>query len=270
MAAANRRYPTMPVGIEVAAFETYEAATAGVSRLADVDFPLPAVSIVGSGVHLAEQITGRLTPGRVALAGATQGLTWGLLLGLTMALLGGQDSPVFPVAAIIAMVALGMVFSLVSWASSKPRRQFTLRSQVVATRYAVLVAQQPDWAYNVLQDADGNLLRSRAARPVRSAAPVPTNPAAAVPASGPDRRETGGPLETSRSTERGSRSDERPKFGVRSADYQPPATGDSGAEPPEIRQPETRRPAADQSAADQSAEPTEDRADRDPSGPGSE
>jgi hypothetical protein len=53
----------------VARFDDYGSAQQAVDRLSDDGFPVEKLDIVGSGVRLVEQVTGRLTTGRAAGAG---------------------------------------------------------------------------------------------------------------------------------------------------------------------------------------------------------
>jgi hypothetical protein len=63
----------------VARFEDYETAQRAAGRLSDDGFPAGKPGIAGSGLRLAERVTGRLTRGRAAGAGALSGMWAGLL-----------------------------------------------------------------------------------------------------------------------------------------------------------------------------------------------
>ena len=54
-------------------FDTYAEAQALVDRLSDAGFPVQNVRIVGEGVRIVEQVTGRMTKGKAALLGAAGG-----------------------------------------------------------------------------------------------------------------------------------------------------------------------------------------------------
>ena len=47
--------PQMPTGTEVASYETYAQARAGVDFLSDAGFDVSAITIVGSDLHLVER-----------------------------------------------------------------------------------------------------------------------------------------------------------------------------------------------------------------------
>ena len=66
----------------VARFDDYESAQRAVDQLSDDGFPVEKLDIVGSGLRLVERVTGRLTRGRAAAAGALSGLWVGLLFGV--------------------------------------------------------------------------------------------------------------------------------------------------------------------------------------------
>ena len=124
----SSRSPQMPVGTEVAAFRTHAEATAAVEKLSEEQFPLTSVTIVGSDLHMAEQILGRMTPARVALTGATQGLTWGLLMALFSLLLYPQAGAIIPAILIVVGILLGVFITMISWALRKNRGSFAAQS----------------------------------------------------------------------------------------------------------------------------------------------
>lgn len=226
-----RRQPEMPTGTEVAAYKSYEEATKAVELLGEHDFPLNAVTIVGSDVHIAESILGRLTPARVALTGATQGLTWGLLMGLFVLILMPQGGALLPLVAMAMGVLAGVLISSLTWGLSSRKRTFASQTAIVASRFAVLVAENADRAFQILNGSPGNI-----SVPTTSAPRPRTH----------DRRygemvdakreaEVATPDETQpQAIQRSSAGDEKPKFGVRLEDLDdrssPP--NDSGAQPP--------------------------------------
>ena len=82
--------PQMPTGTEVASYETYAQARAGVDFLSDAGFDVSAITIVGSDLHLVERVKGRLTIARASLSGASSGGLWGALCGMLMS--AGQNA----------------------------------------------------------------------------------------------------------------------------------------------------------------------------------
>lgn len=147
----------MPKGVEIASFKNYDQAVGAVSRLGQEDFDMEGVSIVGSGLFLVEKVMGKVTPGQVALSGAGQGFAWGIMMVLMMMILQPSVAFYWAAACLLIGVCLGMLLSVGSWALSRNKRQFAARSQIMASRYAVLVSTEVDRAFQILQGAPGNL-----------------------------------------------------------------------------------------------------------------
>jgi hypothetical protein len=119
---------------------TYEKAEEVVDRLSDAGFPVERVRIVGIDLYSVEQVNGRMTIGRAALAGAATGAGFGLLVGLVfgvfslsagwpLMLLGGSF------VGLLSGTALGAV---AQWATGG-RRDFSSVRNLRAHRYAVEV-----------------------------------------------------------------------------------------------------------------------------------
>ena len=134
---------TKPLDLEfpqsLAVYDDYAAAQKTVDFLSDNEFPVQNCMIVGTDLKQVERVTGRLTTSRVALGGVLSGLWLGLFIGLVFALFGTGNT-----AGIIASTALfgalfGVIWALIGYAATRGRRDFTSVSQVVATRYEVLV-----------------------------------------------------------------------------------------------------------------------------------
>jgi Heat induced stress protein YflT domain len=126
----------------VARFDDYESAQRAVDRLSDDGFPVEKLDIVGSDLRLIERVTGRLTRGRAAAAGALSGVWAGLLFGTLLGLFTSGHS-FFAVAATGAALgaAWGAVFGYVAHASTKGRRDFSSVRQLVATRYDLIARE---------------------------------------------------------------------------------------------------------------------------------
>jgi hypothetical protein len=131
--------PTPPTGWPVGSYATYEEAQRAVDHLADSDFPVGDVTIVGVDLMLVERVIARLTWGRVLFAGAASSAWLGLFVGLILALLA-PGTPVL--GALLLPLGIGILFGLVSaavaYGRSRGRRDFTSASQMVAGRYDVL------------------------------------------------------------------------------------------------------------------------------------
>lgn len=123
----------------LAVYDDYAAAQRTVDFLSDEGFPVQNCMIVGTELKQLERITGRLTTGRVALAGALSGIWLGLFVGVLLTLFGTGNA----LAAILTTVLLGLVFgliwALIGYAATRGQRDFSSVTQVVATKYEVLV-----------------------------------------------------------------------------------------------------------------------------------
>jgi hypothetical protein len=122
----------------VGSYAKYEEAQRAVDHLADNDFPVGDVTIVGVDLMLVERVIGRLTWGRVLATGAASGAWLGLFVGVVLSLFSATGS----IGAILLGLGMGIVFGVVSGAitygASRGRRDFTSSSQIVAGRYDVL------------------------------------------------------------------------------------------------------------------------------------
>lgn len=137
--------PTPPTGWPVGSYATYEEAQRAVDHLADSDFQVGDVTIVGVDLMLVERVIGRLTWGRVLGSGAASGAWFGLFVGLLLSLFSRTDpsagagawlGPIL--AGLVAGVVFGLVSAAVGYGATRGRRDFTSASQMVAGRYDVL------------------------------------------------------------------------------------------------------------------------------------
>jgi hypothetical protein len=130
--------PTPPTGWPIGSYETYEQAQRAVDYLADNDFPVQDVTIVGLEPMLVERVTSRLTWGRVLRTGAVSGAWFGLFVGLLLTIF----TPAVGIAPLLLGLVIGVVFGLASasaaYYATHGQRDFTSQSQLVARRYDVL------------------------------------------------------------------------------------------------------------------------------------
>ena len=121
-------------------FDRYEDAQRAVDYLSDQEFPVENCVIVGTELRQVERVTGRLTYARAAMAGAASGAWMGLFVGILLSLFSSGGSAVAAVVTgILFGVVFGMAMGLATYAATGGRRDFTSVTQVVATRYEVLV-----------------------------------------------------------------------------------------------------------------------------------
>ncbi|GIH16453.1 hypothetical protein Raf01_46250 [Rugosimonospora africana] len=124
---------------QVASFDDYPSAQRSVDFLSDNGFPVQQSSIVGTDLRLVENVLGRLTTGRAALAGAASGAWFGVLIGLLVGIFTVSSWWQVLVAAIVIATAWGAIFGAIAHAATGGRRDFSSRTSLLASHYAVNV-----------------------------------------------------------------------------------------------------------------------------------
>lgn len=138
----TQAFPTLPKGDVLGTFETYPEAQRAVAQLAAADFPVGRLSIVGNDLKTVERVTGKLTYGRAALAGAVSGLWLGIFFGIVLELFSA-NAPVGMIgAAAIIGAAFGVLYGVVSFSVTKRQRDFTSVHQVLASNYQIVIDPQ--------------------------------------------------------------------------------------------------------------------------------
>lgn len=130
--------PTPPTGWPIGSYATYTEAQRAVDHLADQDFPVRDVTIVGVNLMVVERVTARLTWGRVLAGGAASGAWFGLFVGLLLGMFGTGPLPAAILVGLITGVAFGTAFAAAGYASLRGTRDFASTTQIVAGRYDVL------------------------------------------------------------------------------------------------------------------------------------
>jgi Heat induced stress protein YflT domain len=136
--------PTPPTGWPVGSYATYEEAQRAVDFMADHDFTVEDVTIVGVDLMLVERVLTRLTWGRVIANGAASGAWFGVFVGFLLALFSDRPVLIPILVGLVTGVLFGIVFAVVQYASTRGRRDFSSASQLVAKQYDVLC--QPNTA----------------------------------------------------------------------------------------------------------------------------
>lgn len=136
-AAAHIVLPTRPSGWPVGTFPTYAEAQRAVDYLADRQFPVDQVTIVGVDLMQVERVTGRLTWPKVVGLGALSGAWLGVLVGLVVSIFAVNPLPVL-LTGVLAGVVFGMVSTAIPYGMTRGARDFASTSQLVAGRYDVL------------------------------------------------------------------------------------------------------------------------------------
>jgi hypothetical protein len=123
----------------LAVYDDYAQAQKAVDYLSDHEFPVENCMIVGTDLKQVERVTGRLTTGRVALGGLLSGVWLGLFVGLVFSLFGTASAVAVIVSTALFGALFGLIWALVGYAATRGRRDFSSVTQIVATRYEVLV-----------------------------------------------------------------------------------------------------------------------------------
>lgn len=146
--------PTLPRGEVVGTYETYTDAQQAVDKLVKADFSVKDVSIVGNDLKSVEHVTGRLTYGKAAGAGALSGLWMGVFIGIVLVLFSPAALGVALAAALIG-AGFGMILAIASYAVTRRVRDFTSTRAVIASNYTIVVqSETAARAQNILGRGD--------------------------------------------------------------------------------------------------------------------
>jgi hypothetical protein len=139
----------------VASYKTYAEAQKAVDFLSDNKFAVENVGIVGSDLKMAETVLGRLTWGRAISGGAGTGAWFGIFVGLLLGLFAksGTSSLGLMLFGLVYGAIFGAAFGAAGYGLTRGRRDFTSRSQIVATTYDVVCS------WPKLEEAKGVLAR---------------------------------------------------------------------------------------------------------------
>lgn len=131
--------PQLPTGWPVGSFNTYDEAQAAVDNLSDREFPVEKLTIVGVDLMQVENITGRLTWGRVLGGGALSGAWFGMFIGLLFALFTepGTGWAVFFWSLIIGAI-FGVIAAAIAYGFTGGKRDFASATAIVAGHYDVI------------------------------------------------------------------------------------------------------------------------------------
>lgn len=191
-----RAFPTLPKGETVASFETYQEAQSAVDALAKASFPVKELAIVGTDLTSVERITGVMSWGRAAGAGALSGAWFGTFLGLLFFIFSPTGAGLGILgSAVLIGAGFGMTFGLVSYSINRRRRDFTSVMQVLATRYAIIAEPaHVNRARQVLgvTDAASAAPAAAAAAPWQTPTGRPAGPSADAPQAPPEPAVPGG------------------------------------------------------------------------------
>lgn len=147
--------PSIPKGEVLGTYETYPEAQQVVDKLGHADFDVSQLAIIGSDLKTVERVTGKLTYGRAAAAGAATGAWFGLFAGVLLFMITPTPNLGYALAAVLIGAGFGMLFGIVSYSISRRRRDFTSTHQVIAASYQILApSEQIARAQQLLQRTD--------------------------------------------------------------------------------------------------------------------
>ena len=135
--------PASPLKLQfpqsLAVYDDYAKAQKSVDFLSDAEFPVEHLMIVGTDLKRIERVTGRLTWSKIAIGGILSGLWLGIFIGLVFALFTTSAIWEVLLSAALMGATFGLVWALVGYAFTRGQRDFSSVTQVVATKYEVLV-----------------------------------------------------------------------------------------------------------------------------------
>ncbi|NMO88312.1 glycine zipper family protein [Actinomycetospora sp. TBRC 11914] len=132
-----------PARRAISSHDSYAEAERTVDRLADMDFPVEHVAIIGRDLATVEQVTGKLDYPRAAWRGAVPAAATGALIGWVFGLFHWLD----PLVASVLLALYGLVFGAVlgaivgvlGHALQHGRRDFSSVVMTEAQRFEVVV-----------------------------------------------------------------------------------------------------------------------------------
>ena len=138
-------------GETVATYNSYDDAQRAVDYLSDEGFPVENAQIVGSDLHLVEQVTGRVTTGSATLAGAGSGAWFGLFIGLLVGLFTtGPEWVGLVLGGLLIGAVWGAIFGFFAQYAMRGRRDFSSERALVAERYDVVVTAEAERARTLI------------------------------------------------------------------------------------------------------------------------
>jgi hypothetical protein len=127
----------------VASFDSYAEAEWAVDRLADLDFPVERVAIIGQDLQTVERVVGKMDYPRAAWRGAASGAVPGALIGWIFGIFDWVDpilsGLLLALYGLIIGAVIGAVMGLVVYAMQRGSRDFTSVTVMRPQRYELVV-----------------------------------------------------------------------------------------------------------------------------------
>ena len=144
----------------VASYDNYLDAERAVDLLADQDFPMEGVVLIGRGTHSVERVTGRTTywseAGKTAASGALVGALFGWLFGLFDLVSPLISAVLLALYGAVFGALIGAVLGLLAHRLSGGRRDFASVTSIEADSYELQVpAESAERARTLLADSSG-------------------------------------------------------------------------------------------------------------------
>ncbi|MFC0247990.1 general stress protein [Citricoccus parietis] len=164
----------LPRGEVLGSFPTYAEARKVVDRLAEQEFDVRTVSVVGTDLRTVERIRNRLTYPSVALRSAIQGAFFGAMLGILMTLIDPSGSGLQILYTVGLGVAIWVLFGVIGHAMRKGRGVNSVQ-QLVPSNFDVVCE------FETAQQAKQLLGRPAQAPTTAEPTPAPSANQSAVP-----------------------------------------------------------------------------------------
>lgn len=158
--------------VSIAIYDNYTEAQKAVDYLSDQKFPVEKLAIVGTDLKSVENVTGRLTWGKVIGSALLNAVIWALGFAILMMILFGGG---FFFSSLLWGLLLFTIINVLSmsllYGATRGERDFSSTSRIIATHYEILgEAEVADQARSIMS---GGLTKSTA-----TSAPVNQQPAA--------------------------------------------------------------------------------------------
>lgn len=163
--------------MSVAIYDDYTDAAHAVDYLADRQFPVATLAIVGTDLRSVERVTGSMSWGKVLAAGFVQGAMWAGMFAIIMWVLqpGTTNLLNLLLMGLLGFGLVGMAMSALQYRIRGSDRDYTSTTAIIATHYEVLAeAEYADRARGLL--SGGSLHQARqvaVAPPTESMVPPP-------------------------------------------------------------------------------------------------
>ena len=173
MPGFDLEYP-MSLGV----FDSYQQAQRVVDYLSDHDFEVHKLAIVGTDLRSVERVTGRLTRGKAAVAGASSGFWLGLFVGIVFLIFSTKGQVGFLITTPLLGAVFGLIWSQLGFSAITRggARDFTSVSQLVATKYQVLVGHRFAERAHELLATDAGHMSARRTTWIRAPRPYRVGP----------------------------------------------------------------------------------------------